>query len=168
MKKAMIDYMRNGANDEYYTPEEAVKPLLEYINPRWTVWEPTDRGESTITKMLKARGNKVITTHINQGVNFLTHEPEFDYDCIITNPPYSLKTEFLTRAYEMDKPFAFLLPITSLEGKVRGKLFKEHGVEVLVLNKRINFLKHKKGAWFNVSWFCRGILPKQLVFVEVS
>lgn len=31
MKKAMIDYMKNVKNDELYTPEYAIKPLLKYL-----------------------------------------------------------------------------------------------------------------------------------------
>jgi DNA modification methylase len=168
MKKAMINYMQNPKNDELYTPDEAIYPLLKYIPKDKIIWECTDFGGSNITKLFKQYGYNVITTHINDGFNFLTDEPNFDYDIVITNPPYSLKDEFLEKAYKLGKPFCFLLPITSLEGKRRGKLFRQYGVEVLVLNKRINFMKSKKNVWFNTSWFCWNVLPEKLIFEEVK
>lgn len=57
-----------------------------------------------------------------------------------------------------------LLPLTALEGKERGKLYREKGIELIVLDKRINFMKEKKNVWFNTSWFCYGICNKLLIF----
>ena len=48
---------------------------------------------------------------------------------IITNPPYSLKDEFIKKCYEWKKPFCLLLPITALEGKVRGKCLEKMVLE---------------------------------------
>lgn len=70
-------------------------------------------------------GYSVIPTHIKYGNDFLKFEPT-DYDIIITNPPYSLKNKFLERAFSLKKPFLFLLPITTLEGLNRGKMFREN------------------------------------------
>ena len=85
---------------------------------------------------------------------------------IITNPPYSLKDEFLKKCYEWKKPFALLLPITALEGKVRGEMYRENGIEVLVLDGRVEFME-KSGNWFNTSWFCHNVLPKELIFKKL-
>lgn len=82
----------------------------------------------------------------------------------ITNPPYSLKDEFLKKCYEYKKPFALLLPITTLEGVTRNRLFKKYGIELLVFDKRINYMSNKKSCWFNTSWFCWHLLPHQLIF----
>jgi len=169
MKQAMINYVKNPKNDELYTPEYAIKPLLKYLDKfkGKTIWECTDFGSSNITKVLKENGFKVISTHIKDGKNFFDYEPE-EYDLIITNPPYSLKDNFLQRAYELNKPFCFLLPLTSLEGIKRGEMFRQYGIEVLVLDKRVNFMKEKKSCWFNTSWFCWNVLPKRLIFEKLN
>lgn len=167
MKKAMINYMQNPKHDELYTPVEAIKPLLKYISDDWVVWEPTDHGRSNISKLFGEKGNSVIATHIDRGFDFFNTGEKSKFDCIVTNPPYSLKTEFLKRAYELKRPFALLLPITALEGIERGKLFRKYGIELLVLDRRINFMEEKKNNWFNTSWFCYKILPQQLIFEEV-
>lgn len=169
MKKAMIGYMQNIKNDELYTPKYAIKPLLKYLPKNIKIWECTDYGNSNITKVLKENGYEVITTHKNN-LDFLNDKSDFDFDMIITNPPYSLKDKFIKKCYEYNKPFALLLPITSLEGIERGKMFRENGLELLVFDRRCNFIydNAKKSNWFNTSWFCYNILPKQLIFEELK
>ena len=164
MKKALIDYIKRGANDEIYTPSYALTPLLKYIPKNIVIWECTDFGQSNITKVLREHGYKVITTHINN-FDFLNDEPEFEYDMIITNPPYSLKNEFIKKCYEIKKPFALLLPLTALEGKERNLMYKDNGISVIVLDQRINFINGKSN-WFNASWFCYNIIPNNTLIFE--
>ena len=167
MKKAMIEYMKKEKNDELYTPKEAIIPILRYLDKEKIYWECTDFGESNITKVLKEKGFKVVSTSKEQ-IDFLKDKADFEFDVIITNPPYSSKNEFLKRCYEYNKPFLMLLPLTALEGKERNKLYKENGIELIVLDKRINFMKDKNNVWFNTSWFCYKICDKQLNFEEVK
>jgi hypothetical protein len=170
MKKAMIDYIQKKKQDNYYTPEYAIIPLLKYINKLKyaDIWECCDPGNSKITKVLKENGFGVVSTDIQTGYNFFKYEPK-DYDIIITNPPYSLKTAFLKRCYELGKPFALLLPLTALEGIERSKLYRKYGIELLIFDKRIEFMnnKGKNGCWFNTSWFCHRVLPERLIFHEL-
>lgn len=165
MKRVLID---SKPYDEFYTPSYAITPLLEYIpkDKELTIWEPTDFGGSNITKVLEANGFSVVHTS-KEEIDFLKDEPNFEFDMIVTNPPYSLKDEFLEKCYELGKPFCLLLPITSLEGIKRGKMFRENGIEVLVFDKRCNFM-NTKGNWFNTSWFCWHVLPEKLVFKELN
>lgn len=164
MKQAMIKYVQGGANDEVYTPKEAILPILKYLDRSLIYWECTDFGGSQITKVLQNNGFKVISTH-KKSFDFLKDKPNFKYDVIITNPPYSLKNEFLERAYSLNKPFLMLLPIHSLEGVARNKLYRKYGLELIVFDKRIKF--YGKGSWFNASWFCHNICDKQLNFEQL-
>lgn len=164
MKNALINYVKQGPNDEIYTPDYAVEPLLKYLPKNLTVWEPTDFGGSNITRVLKERGYKVISTH-KENFDFLTKRPDFDFDIIITNPPYSLKDAFIQKCYELNKPFCLLLPLTSLEGVVRGGLFRNYGVSVIVLDRRINFTSNK-GNWFNASWFTYNVIENNKLIFE--
>lgn len=124
MKQALLQHT---LNDEIYTPEVAIIPLLKYLPKNITIWECTDFGESNITKVLKDKGYNVISTH-KENFNFLTDDPTFEFDMIITNPPYSLKDEFIEKCYQYKKPFALLLPITALEGIKRGGGYIENTV----------------------------------------
>lgn len=168
--KAKVDYSMNGPNDEYYTPPEAVEMIIPYIPKHVrTIWECTAIKESRIVEVLRANGYEVIPSHIDDGKDFLTYAPVEDYDIIITNPPYSLKYEFLKRAFSLKKPFMFLLPTTTLEGKKRGKLFRENNIQLLVPDGRFSFTEKKNGAWFHTSWFTHGLgLKNDLNFVSLN
>ena len=166
MKQAMINYTQNKKHDHFDTPAYAVYPLLKFIKPEWAIWEPTDTtGKSEIARVLREHGNKVIST--SQGdFDFLTGEPDFYYDCIITNPPYTLKNEFIKKCYESGSRWAMLMPLTALEGVERGKWYREQGLELLVLDRRVEFTGGS--VWFNTSWFCSGILPRGLMFAALE
>lgn len=167
MKQTMINYIQREKYDELYTPSEAILPIIKYLDKNKTYWECTDFGNSNITKILIENGFKVINTNKSE-IDFLNDKVDFEFDVIITNPPYSLKDEFIKKCYEYEKPFMLLLPITALEGKSRNKLYKEKGIELIILNKRINFMKEKNNVWFNTSWFCHQVCDKQLNFEEVN
>ena len=167
MIKNKIDYIKRGAFDELYTPREAVECIVDYIpvNVK-AIWECTAIQNSEIVNVLREKGYTVVTSHIQDGLNFFDYEPQH-YDLIITNPPYSLKDRFLERAFSLGKPFMMLLPITTLEGKKRSELFRKNGIQVLIPNKRFNFIKEKKGSWFQTSWFTFGLgLERDLNYLE--
>ena len=172
MKQVMIDYMQKPKKDNFETPYYAVKPLLKYIKPKWTIWEPTDTtGKSQITKALKDHGCKVVSTDKTK-FDFLVDIPDFEFDCIITNPPYSLKDDFISKCFTYsytgrNTKWALLLPITALEGIKRGEMFRDElDFGVMVFDRRIEYMN--KSVYFNTSWFCYGILPRQLIFSELQ
>jgi hypothetical protein len=169
MKQAMIDYVKKPKTDHFNTPDYAVEPLLKYINPAWTVWEPTDTyGKSKITAVLRKHGNKVISTN-KKKIDFRHEKPDFEFDCIVTNPPYSWKDEFIMSCMAHDKPWALLLPLSALEGVGRGTMFRWMGKKlgILVLDRRVEYTGESK-VWFNTSWFCYGLLPRQLIFTRLQ
>lgn len=169
MIKAKIEHSKNGPNDEFYTPTIAVEMILPYI-PKHVIriWECTAVKESKIVMVLRENGFTVVSTHINDGYDFLSFEPA-DYDIIITNPPFSLKDKFLERAFRLKKPFMFLLPITTLEGVNRGKMFSEHKIQLLIPDRRFSFTDKKNGAWFQTSWFTCGLgLNSDLIFIPIQ
>lgn len=167
MKKAMIDYTKNSKKDDYFTPSYAVVPLLKYLPPApLKIWECCDAtNKSAISTTLREAGYEVITTDVLTGFNFLYKKPNFDFDMIITNPPYSNKTDFIKRCYSYNKPFALLMPLTALEGVERNELYREHGISLIIFDKRVNFLENKQN-WFNTSWYCYDIMENNKMIFE--
>lgn len=163
----MKEALKNSKQfDELYTPEYAVEPVLKYIPSNVkTIWCPCDTLQSKIVKKLLLAKYDVIPSHIEQGKDFMTYQPETEWDMILTNPPYSTKDKMLARAYELGKPFAFLLPLTALEGIKRGEMFRKNGVGVVVLDQRIDF-NGKGNCWYNTSWFIHTPLTDGRVFFE--
>jgi len=120
-----------------YTPYYAVEPILKYIPKDLKIWCPFDEEWSAFYNSFKNNGYNVIRSHIDEGKDFFSFEPD-DYDIIISNPPFSIKDDILKRLYELDKPFAILLPLNSLQGKSRYKYFK-NGIQILSFDQRIGY-----------------------------
>jgi hypothetical protein len=146
------------------TPDWPVISLLnalpEPLKENSIVWEPAC-GTGNIVNLLKRTNQKCIGTDLSTGVDFLeSNWPTENFDYIITNPPFSLKDQFLKKCYEYKKPFALLLPITAFDGKERRAMFKEHGMQLLVLPKRVDFAfpdgTYKGKPHFFCSWFTWG------------
>lgn len=163
-----------GAPDDFQTPPYALKPLLPYIPKEWTVWEPAC-GHGYLVDELERVGYRVLATelHAEPSMNFLTDPLSgVFYDVIITNPPYSIKQQFLARCYELGKPFALLLPLTTFETGKRQALFRDNGVEVIFMDKRVNFqtpTKAKSSAWFATAWFTWGLdIGQAMTFTELE
>jgi hypothetical protein len=123
--------------------------------------------------MFKERGDKVIYTHIENGQDFFEINKKCDY--IISNLPYSLKTEVLEKLFAQSKPFAMLLGVVGLfESKRRYNLFANNNFEVMYFNKRIAYFKNyddekpSVNPPFSSVYICRDILPKQICFEEVN
>ena len=157
--------------DDYQTPQYAVEPLIPYLKDRGfkVIWECAC-GKGYLVDALRRHGFKVIASDIIYGQDFLSWTPDNDWDCIVTNPPYSLRYEFIKRAYELGKSWCMLMTLTTLEGK-RQRLFEKYGIELLLLDKRVNFETPSggkgSGSWFPVAWFCWKVLPKQICFGRI-
>lgn len=157
-------------SDEYYTPRYAVIPLLKYIPKNVkTIWCPFDTEFSQYVQVFQENGYNVIYSHIDDGCNFFYYEPEERYDCIISNPPFSLKDDVLKRLFELDKSYAILLPLPSLQGQNRFEYLRG-GAQALIFDKRVNFYlnleqtKLKTNVPFASIYICKDFLPKDLIF----
>jgi len=169
--------LRQGSPDDFQTPPEALNPLLPYLNKDWTIWEPA-AGRGYLADKLEELGFDVVATDKfydadgDVAFDFLIDKP-VQFDCIITNPPFSLKQKFLERCYQLEVPFALLLPLTTFETKKRQELFKKYGLEVIFFDKRINFETPNKiaksSSWFATAWFTHGLkLGKEMCFVDLE
>ena len=157
-------------DDEAYTPEYGVIPILEYIPKNSIVWCPFDKQESEFVRLI-SKTNKVIYTHIDNGQDFFTFEPE-EWDIIISNPPFKNKRKFFERALSFGKPFALLMSCTWLNDKYSKWVFKEanRSMELLLFDKRIHFEQYgniKKKTTFSSAYFCSDFLPEKIIIKEL-
>jgi hypothetical protein len=122
------NYSRNNASgkrkpsDLYETHYSLTREFLKATNLRWatnlTISDPC-AGNGAIIKVLQEEGFQNIISHdiMTDGVDFLQDNTQVDY--IFSNPPYSLANEFILHAKEVCHKFAFLLPLTYLQGSYR-------------------------------------------------
>jgi hypothetical protein len=111
--------------DFYPTPPEVTTALLEFLqlNRSCVIWEPA-AGDGAISEVLKAWGYTVLSTDIKDGDDYLTaHLP--DVDVIITNPPFTLASEFIRKAVSETPVVAMLLKSQFWHAAKRLPLFKE-------------------------------------------
>lgn len=117
-------------------------------------------------------GYSVTRSHLNEGKDFFTYEPS-DYDVIVSNPPFSMKDKVLERLYQLNKPYAILLPLNSLQGKKRFPYLKD-SIQLLSFDERIEYHKPEdmlhtvKGNCFASAYFCKGVLPRDLILEHLD
>jgi len=154
-----------GKNDENMTPEYAVVPILKYLPKDKIVWCPFDTIDSEFVKQI-SKTNQVVFSHIFNGQDFFTYEPN-EWDIIISNPPFTNKRKIFERALSFDKPFALIMSNTWLNDSAPKQLFKDKELQLLMFDKRIDYNGNKK-ITFSSSYFCYKLLPKQILMEELK
>lgn len=164
--------MKQNSPDGFQTPSKALLPIIPYLKKEWIIWECAC-GKGNLVRKLKKKGFNVFGTDINMTTdgrfNFFKYKPKI-FHCIITNPPFSKKNEFIEKCYRLNVPFALLLPLAALETRKRQRYWKR-GLQLFILDERLHFEipeKNKKSnSWFASAWFTYGLnLPKDIMFIE--
>lgn len=159
------NYLKNiyqSPTDEKYTPGYGVYPIIKYLPKGKTIWCPFDTAHSEYVLKLREAGFDVEYSHIRDGKDFFTYEPS-QWDIIVSNPPFSRKSEVFERCLVLGKPFALLMSNNILNNISPCRLFKDTSLELLMFDKRIQF-DTGKNVPFSSSYFCHNLLPRQIIF----
>lgn len=176
LNEAYLKSGRTKQSDECYTPRYVIEPVIKYLKAAnyKTIWCPFDYEHSLYVRVLKNAGFAVINSHIDTGGDFFNINADtLDFDCIVSNPPFTNKDKILKRLYDIGKPFAVLLPQNSLQSLKRTPLFIKYGLEYLGFDKRAcfytngNLQKIKFVNHFASGYFCKNVLPEKLIFEEL-
>ena len=165
-----------GKNDECYTPDYAVEPILKYIKLHiqkkkndLIVWCPFDTEDSEFVKQISKLENvEVVYSHISNKKDFFTYEPK-QWDIIVSNPPFTNKRKYFERALSFNKPFALIMTNVWLNDSAPKKLFKEKELQLLMFEKRIKFKCNgiiNNKITFSSSYYCYNFLPKQIIMED--
>ena len=157
--------------DDYYaTPPRAIDDLLSKITLDKNIWEPACGGGALSDKLIELGYNVTATDIKDRGAkkfdkvfDFLKEETQPVNCDIVTNPPYKLATEFVTKALNtvtVGNKVCYFLKIQFLEGAKRyEELYKHNELKyVFVYSKRIStakngeFEKYKSTAMCH-AWF---------------
>lgn len=160
MKSADIMYSAGG-NDECMTPRYAVEPIVKYIPRGARVWCPFDQVSSEFPSVLHKAGFDVTISHIADGQDYYVYEPA-RWDVLVSNPPFTNKRKIFERALSFGKPFALLMSNTWLNDAAPKQLWRDIDLQLLMFDKRITYGQGKK-ITFSSSYYCRGLLPKQII-----
>lgn len=158
---------KKGNGDEYYTPAYIVEILVPHLlkdDSIQTIWCPFDKEYSEFVKVLRNHGFKVVHTHIDNGQDFLTYEPEFEFDAIVSNPPFSIKNKVFEKTISYGKKWALLMSATSIQSASFVRvLSKEAQLNTLMFDKRISYSGERPPfpSWF----FTGGILTRTEFYI---
>ena len=168
-----MDFAKKKAEkDEWYTPEEAIYPILKYLKPNSIIWCPFDTKESNFVKILESKGFVVYATHKFNGEDFFNTPCPKECEYIISNPPYSLRNKILQRLFEIKKPFAMLMNTNGLfDSSLRWDLFRKNNFTLIYLKRRVNYIeeynqKPKSSPPFQSAYICSQISEQQIIFEE--
>lgn len=157
---SIMSVSKKGKGDNYETPKYVVEILLPYLKRTniKTIWCPFDTENSEYVKVLKANGYIIIAGHIENDKDFFDYEP-FNYDAIISNPPFSKKNEILNRCIELDKPFALLLSATCIQSaSLIRTIEKAKDFNFIMFDKRISYSGDRPPfpSWYFTSQLLTG------------
>lgn len=165
-----------GTYDECQTPPYAIRPLIPYLDVSTHILEPA-AGKGILANALERYYYDVTRADIlyDSDMDFFTLMWVDVQNAIqVTNPPYSVKYEWLRKSYSLEMPFALLMPVEML-GTAKGqRLFDKYGIEVIFMSPRVDFYMPNKGyegggAQFPTAWFTWKLnLPKQINFARLN
>lgn len=152
--------------DAWNTPPHVWEDIAHLIPKNKIIWEAfmLDNWGSTSIKTLQGLGLSVVG---NPTMNFFVGE-NFDYDMIISNPPYSCKLKIFKKLAIIDKPFILLLPVSVIT-KQFVKVLERDKLQLIIPKVRIHFEKngeHSKRSWFDVVYLCYKMnLPDDITYL---
>lgn len=159
-------------NDYYPTPANCTQALVNFLRgkkiltPQTTVWESACGGGHMV-RVLKPHFPDIISTDIapqmegGTKLDFLRDEPEFGFDAILTNPPYSEVDAWIERCLHYVKArgsFAAMLMRHEVDcASSRKKFFEScpYYAARLILTWRPRWIEGSTGSpRHNYDWFC--------------
>jgi hypothetical protein len=170
MNKMEIKFPKLHNFNDMYTPPEAMKYIMPFLNKDLIYWESC-YGKGHMADELKRNGFNVVG---KEDIDCLTEQPS-KWDFLITNPPFKTNKIFIERAIELRKPFAFLIRLEHMGGVGAMKLLKNLDFKIIIPEKRINFITPKMlkgekvgGSQFHCIWLTYKVnLPKQINYISL-
>jgi hypothetical protein len=167
--------------DDCQTPPYAVEPLMPFLRGMdRTVYDPAE-GNGVLKRAIEAGGLGVVGSDIKTGKDFFSLRRDQGVDSkitIVTNPPYSIKYEWLSHCFQLGDPFALLMPVEVLGSSKAQNMMETYGLNfpmhVVFTQPRVDFcmpyqMWSGNGAQFPVAWFTWKIpLPRQLTFAKLN
>jgi len=164
----MVSFSLNTENikfkkdDSYMTPKIVFKSIAHLVPKDKIIWE-CFYGDGNSGKHLKELGFTVETEDIDFFI-----DPSFNYEILISNPPYSIKAKVFKRLAEINKPFMMLVPTATITKQYLKKYFKDT-IQIIIPERRIQFCKDGKQldrCYFDTLWICYKMdFNKDIIFL---
>lgn len=160
--------------DAYYTPESAVKTLLEHVNITGRVMECCS-GEGAIALPLVGHGCSVVTNDLNPDMPSLLHRDATrvgwweglanPYEWVVSNPPFAVASQIVPLAHRYARVgIAMLLRLSWLEPCAdRVEFLSQYPPTTLIVLPRISFTGNGKTDSVTCAWMVWSKIPQAQV-----
>jgi hypothetical protein len=112
----------NNYHDRHYTPGHISEYIVDYFRPKGKILEPC-RGNGSFMKYLP---DNTLWCEIDEGKDFFEFQEKIDW--IITNPPYSILTQWMDHCFQLADNVVLLIPISKLfSSNPRLQMVREYG-----------------------------------------
>lgn len=153
-----MNIMRKSNVDDYNTPKYVWKMLLDYLDldKNTTIYEPFFSNGVSKTYLQQLGYNNVI--HENE--DFFENYVRYEYNIILSNPPYTIKKNILKILYKIDKPFVLIMPTSIINKLYIKSIFGKNidKIQYIIPHKRIQFERldgyNQKRTCFDTLFFC--------------
>lgn len=109
-----------GGEQAIYTPDDLAVVIVKHFKPAGRICEPCKGGGSFLRAMPGADWYEIA-----EGRDFLKAQGQWDW--IVTNPPWELVAEFLTKSMQCADNIVILCWLAALYTKARQRMIKEAG-----------------------------------------
>ena len=154
---SQLKFKKKETNDSWNTPKKALLDIAYLLSKDKIILEPFFNETSKSHVYLEEMGFKVIQDDLWDILPF--------FDRVVTNPPFSLLRQTLTRLFQIDASFIIIAPLSIL---VR-EYFKEYRdrISILIPNKRIQFEKDSSDTRspFDVVYLVYPCLSEKLIYL---
>ncbi len=163
-----------SAQDDCQTPPYALAAIQPFLHFNWGIaWEPAT-GEGLLAEAIRDRFHyQVMESGIKQ--NYFVCKPPKFYDVQITNPPWSKKFKWIPRAIEQGKPWALLVPISTISAIQIIRLIEVHELEIIHPYQRIDFKMpiaqsfEESRSHLDTVWLTQGFhIGERLTYVDIG
>ena len=145
--KRLNNITNNDYSDEWFTDQATVDLVVSLLNPIGLICCPFDSSKSLFVKKANSIGKAIYGM-----TDWL--EAHYDYDYLMTNPPFSIKDLVIEKVIRFGKPPALVLPLDSVGGVRRHQIYAEGQYPaVYIPTRRIQYYDvnglQRKGANFH-------------------
>lgn len=156
--------------DDWMTPKSAWEAIKHIIPKDKLIWEAF-YGDGTSGKYLGELGFNTI----HEDIDFFENDLG---DIVVSNPPFSMCKEVLSKLKELNKPFILIMPCSKLTTQYFRQLFNgDNDLQIVIPKKRIQFIKiaadgkpldnQKNACNFDCFYYCWRInLPHGMIWLE--
>ena len=164
-----LNILKKYKLDDYTTPLYVWKMLLDYLDlgKNTIIYEPFYNDSKSKTYLGKLGYDNVI--HENE--DFFENYDKYEYDIILSNPPYSIKQNILKVLYKIDKPFVLIVPTAIISKLYVKNIFKDdvNKIQFIIPNRRLQFEVNgynQKRTPFDTLFMCYKLeLQRDIVYL---